>query len=78
MKKRFFTKKLSLNKKTISNLTNEEMENSRAGTNAKTCGGDTCETHPVCCPTSPPCVRVNRNAMAAFCRTVGAKCLDAI
>lgn len=77
MKRRFFTKKLSLNKETVSNLTKEEMVNSRAGTNPKTCAGDTCETHPVCCPTSPPCYKKNRNAMAAFNRSI-ANCFDEV
>lgn len=78
MKKKLFSKKLMLNKMTISNLTSEEMAKSRAGTNDKTCGGETCETQHICCPSSPPCVRLNRNVLAAFNKTEGVKCVDVI
>ena len=51
MKKKKLFQKLELNKDTVMTLTSKEMSNERAGTNAKTCAGDTCETHKICCPT---------------------------
>ena len=53
MKKSSFSKKLSLNKKTVANLNVEEMRNSRAGGD-KTELGVSCDTGNTCCLTIPP------------------------
>ncbi|MFC2155284.1 class I lanthipeptide [Acidobacteriota bacterium] len=51
MKKRSFTKTLSLSKVTVSNLSLEEMRKSRGG---KTDIGASCDTGLPCCNTTPP------------------------
>lgn len=47
MKKRSFTKRLNLNKETVSCLTYDEMRESRGGD--KTLLGESCETGSPCC-----------------------------
>ena len=53
MKKRLFSKKLNLNRKTVVNLSVDEMRNSRAGGD-KTELGVSCDTGHACCNTVPP------------------------
>ena len=48
MKKRDFSRKLVLNKKTIVDLTKEDMNSMRAGSGDPTCIGRTCYTGPCC------------------------------
>lgn len=53
MKKEHFPKKLILNKKTVINLSFQEMRESRAGGD-KTEIGPSCDTGLPCCNTAPP------------------------
>lgn len=53
MKKKCFERKLFLNKKTVINLSINEMRNSRAGGD-KTEIGPSCDTGLPCCNTAPP------------------------
>ncbi len=69
MKKRFFSKKLRLSKKTIVNLNVDEMRNSRAGAD-KTDLGVSCDTGLPCCNTTPP--RCTIPAQAARNKSMGA------
>ena len=57
MKKRSFTKTLSLSKVTVANLSLEEMKKSRAGgvkSGGMTDIGASCDTGLPCCNTTPP------------------------